>query len=163
MRWLPLVLVFAFHSASAETISGKVIAVIDGDTITILDAQKKQYKIRLAEIDAPEREQAFWVQSSRSLARLCFKKQAQVEWQGKDQNKRYVGHVTCDGVEANAEQVRRGMAWVSPRLTKPGSPLYELEAFARLRGLGLWVQSQPIPPWEWRAQGDHSFRTRQPR
>jgi endonuclease YncB( thermonuclease family) len=150
MRWLLIVfLLLLAHGVRAETLSGTVTSVVDGDTLTILDAQKRRHRVRLAEVDAPESKQAFGIKSARSLHGLCFGKSAQVEWKTKDQNKRYIGQVTCGGIDANAEQVRRGMAWVSPRATQPGSLLYELEAHARVRGIGLWADPSPIPPWEW--------------
>jgi endonuclease YncB( thermonuclease family) len=150
MRWLTIILLALSHAALGETLSGTVVGVVDGDTLTVLDSQQRQHRVRLAEIDAPERRQAFYVRSGKSLYGLCFKKAAQVEWRTKDQSNRYVGQVTCAGVDANAEQVRRGMAWVSPSLTQPGSLLYELEAHARVRGIGLWADPRPIPPWDWR-------------
>ena len=139
-------------AAAAETIEGKVIRIASGDTLTILDARNREYTVRLAEIDAPERKQAFGAQSQQSLAALCLNKAAQIEWREKDGNGRYIGQVICAGVNANAEQVRRGFAWVSPHLTKPGSPLYEMEAYARFREIGLWADARSVPPWEWRAQ-----------
>ena len=96
--------------------------------------------MRLAEIDAPERDQPFYLESARSLAAIYLKKSAVVE----------EGKVECDGVDAEAEQVRRGMAWLRAQRTLPNSPLYEMEAHARLRQLGLWAGNRPIPPWEWR-------------
>ena len=150
MRWIGLALSIAAGAAAAETITGSVAVVIDGDTLTVLDAAKKEHRIRLAGIDAPEVKQPFGLQSARSLARLCYKKPAKVQWQAKERGL-LVGEVTCDDVEANGEQVRRGMAWVSPRQTGPGSALYELEAYARLRKVGLWAAEKPVPPWEWRS------------
>lgn len=150
MRWLLLLSCFAVHAAFGETISGRVVAVADGDTLTILDAAKKQYRIRLSEIDAPERKQAFGTQSRKSLAELCLKKPAQIAIQGKERA-HHIGDVTCAGIDASAEQVRRGMAWVSARRTGPASPLYELETHARLRQIGLWAKPKPMAPWEWRA------------
>jgi endonuclease YncB( thermonuclease family) len=150
MRWLLIIFVALAHSLQAETLSGTVVSILDGDTLTIVDAQKRRYRVRLAEVDAPDGKQAFGIKSGRSLYGLCFNKAAQVEWKTKDGNKRYIGHVTCDGIDANAEQVRRGMAWVSPSFTQPGSLLYELEAHARVRGIGLWADPRPIPPWHWR-------------
>jgi endonuclease YncB( thermonuclease family) len=150
MRWLLIVFVLLARSGQAETLSGTVIGVVDGDTLTIVDAQKRRHRVRLGQVDAPESKQAFGIKSARSLYGLCFKKAAQVEWQAKDQYNRHIGQVTCAGVDANAAQVRRGMAWVSPRSTQPGSPLYELEAYARVRGIGLWSDPRPVPPWEWR-------------
>ena len=124
--------------AFADTITGTVVNVIDGDTLVVQDAANKRYTIRLADIDAPESSQPFWLQSSRSLAALCNRSSAQVEWTERDARKRYVGHVTCAGKDASAEQLKRGMARVSTKSTNPTSGLYELEGYARARGIGLW-------------------------
>jgi len=149
MRWPTCVLVFVLvQSAHAETLSGTVVTVIDGDTLTVADEAKRQHRVRLAGIDAPQAKQPFGLPSARSLARLCYRKPAKVEWKAKEQGL-LVGEVTCDGVAANAEQVRRGMAWVSSRQTGPGSALYEIEAYARLQKVGLWADEKPVAPWEW--------------
>ena len=144
--------VLVVPSAFAETIIGTVTKVIDGDTLVVHDAAKKRYKIRLAEIDAPEENQPFWMESSRSLAELCYRKEAKVEWSEKVGKSRYLGYVTCAGKDANAEQLKRGMAWGSPKSTKPTSALYELETYARLRKIGLWADENPVAPWEWARQ-----------
>jgi endonuclease YncB( thermonuclease family) len=149
VRRVLLCFVLLSQSVQAETLSGTVIGIVDGDRLTVEDAQKRKHRVRLAEIDAPQRKQAFGDKSRQSLSALCLKKPAKVEWQAKDKNDRYVAQVTCNGVDANAEQVRAGMAWVSPASTRPGSPLYELEAYARIRGIGLWADPSPVPPWEW--------------
>jgi endonuclease YncB( thermonuclease family) len=139
MRWITLLAIVVVPCAFADTISGTVVSVIDGDTLVVQDAAKKRYTIRLAEIDAPESSQPFWLQSSRSLASLCHGKSAQVEWTERDAKKRYIGLVTCDGKDASAEQLKRGMARVSPKSTTPTSGLYELEGYARVRRIGLWA------------------------
>jgi endonuclease YncB( thermonuclease family) len=148
MRWFVLLTALTFECAFADTISGIVVTVIDGDTLVVRDAAKKHYTVRLAEIDAPEPKQRFYVQASRALARLCWHKSAKVEWSERDDRKRYLGYVTCAGKDANAEQLKRGMAWASPRSTKPTSALYEFETYARLRRIGLWRDENPIAPWE---------------
>ncbi len=140
----------AFNVAWAETITGQVVAVADGDTLTVLDGAKRQHKIRLAEIDAPESKQPFGTRSRQSLSEICFGKIAVVETTQKDRYERPIGQVKCDGVDANAEQVRRGMAWVFVRYAQRGSPLYELEAKAKARRLGLWADASATPPWDWR-------------
>lgn len=152
MRWSAAFVLLAFHSAHAETLAGNVVSVIDGDTLVVQDAAKKRHVVRLAEIDAPERKQAFFLESARSLASLCHRKSAQVEWSERDSRRRVVGYVTCDGKEANVEQLRRGMAWGSPKATRPTSSLYELEAYARLRRIGLWKDDNAVPPWEFGAR-----------
>ena len=152
MRWLILLATCIAAPAIAETLSGTVTNVIDGDTLVIQDAAKKKHAVRLAEIDAPERGQAFWKESALALRRLCFKKEARVEWIERDAKKRVIGYVTCEGKEANAEQLRRGMAWGSPKGARPTSGLPELEAYARLRKIGLWADENAVPPWEFAAK-----------
>ena len=92
-----------------------VIGIADGDTLTArceLPAGAENIKVRLAEIDAPEKGQAFGNRSKQHLSDTCFKKPAEVRPQTKDRYGRTVARVICDGVDANAEQVRAGMAWV---------------------------------------------------
>jgi endonuclease YncB( thermonuclease family) len=144
------VLVFAPVAALAD-FTGRVVKVQDGDTLTVL-VKKKQVRVRLDGIDAPERGQAFSQRSTQSLAQLCAAKSAQVEERGKDRYGRTLGIVVCGALEANSEQVRRGMAWTFRQYVPMGSPLYELEAYARLRELGLWADRRPVAPWEWRAR-----------
>lgn len=134
----------------AASLDGQVVAVADGDTLTLL-VDRTQVKIRLAEIDAPERKQPFGNRSRQSLHELCHGKHAQVQDNGKDRYKRTIGQVTCAGIDANAEQVRRGMAWVYDKYSWPGSPLYVLQRQARNAKAGLWADAKPVPPWEWRA------------
>lgn len=140
------VLLFA-HCAYAET-SGKVIGIADGDTLTVL-AERQQIKVRLAEIDAPEKGQAFGNRSKQSLSVLCHGKQARLDDKGKDRYGRTLARVYCDGTDANAEQVRRGMAWVYDRYVTDRS-LYVLQDEAKAARRGLWADSSPMPPWEWR-------------
>lgn len=134
----------------ADTISGKVIAIADGDTLTILDSRNTQTKVRLAAIDAPEKAQAFGNKSKQSLSEICFGKSASVEVLDIDRYKRWVGVVSCDGVRANDEQVKLGMAWVYREYANGFSHLYKLEDEARQEKRGLWSDPSPTPPWEWR-------------
>lgn len=152
MRAFVLLAALVVTPAYAETMSGTVVTIIDGDTLVIQDAAKKHHVVRLAEIDAPEPKQRFYMQSSRALARMCLHKTAKVEWSQRDEHKRYLGYVNCAGTDANAEQLKHGMAWGSPKSTKPTSALYELEAYARLRRIGLWRDENPVAPWEFRAR-----------
>jgi endonuclease YncB( thermonuclease family) len=136
-------------TAHAETITGRVVSITDGDTLTLL-VEKRQVTVRLADIDAPERKQPFGTWSRQSLAALCFNKEARLETAGRDRNKRTIATVYCDGVDANAEQVRQGMAWVFDRYARRDSPLYALQHEAKAAGRGLWGDPAPVPPWEWR-------------
>lgn len=134
-----------------------VIAIADGDTLTCLTDDKRQVKIRLSEIDAPEKNQPFGTRSRQSLADLCHEKRATIQVVTTDRYGRTVGRVTCAGVDANAEQVRRGLAWVYARyVTDHG--LYALQDDARAAGAGVWSESRPVAPWEWRATPRHGPR-----
>ena len=133
---------------NAHAFTGRVIAVADGDTITVLRGNT-QVKVRLTEIDAPEKKQAFGNRSTQSLSDLCFGKTAVLDEKGKDRYGRTLARVTCDGVDANAEQVRRGMAWVYDRYATDKS-LYAVQEEAKAERLGLWQDDKPLLPWEWR-------------
>jgi endonuclease YncB( thermonuclease family) len=143
--WLFLL---ALSYAHAETLTGKVVRVADGDTLTVL-VNRQQVRVRLLEIDAPESKQPFGKRSRQSLADLCAGRPARVVWSQLDRYGRTLGRVWCDGVDANAEQVRRGMAWVFDRYATDRS-LYPMQDTARAAHIGLWSDAHPIPPWQWR-------------
>jgi len=130
--------------------TGNVVAVSDGDTITVLRGSE-QVKVRLAQIDAPEKGQAFWQKSKQALAGLVHGKQVQVVEHGLDKYRRTIGGIYLDGLDVNAEQVRQGMAWVFLRYSKSAG-LIQLQAEAKEQRRGLWFDSEPVPPWEWRKQ-----------
>lgn len=136
----------------ALAFEGKVVHVQDGDTITVL-VEQRQVKVRLASIDAPELGQPFGRASKDELASMCAGRIADVVETGRDRNGRTVAEVTCGGAYANAEQVRRGMAWVYMQYAPRGSPLYALEAEARATRRGLWSDRDPVAPWTWRQRG----------
>lgn len=142
-------------TAQAETIKGRVVAVADGDTLTVLDSTKTQYKIRLAGIDAPEKAQAYGQRSKESLSELVFDRMVTVETTKRDRYGRSVGTVLIDGLDANLEQIKRGMAWHYKAYEREQSPQERreyaaTEVTAREARLGLWKDAQPLPPWDFR-------------
>ena len=141
--------------ATASTLVGKVIKVVDGDTLTILDANYKEHKIRLAGIDAPERKQAYGLASRKRLASIVAGQQVTVEYQKRDRYGRIVGKVLLDGIDMCLEQVKAGFAWHYKKYQHEQSAedqrLYaDAENQAREGRLGLWRENNPIPPWEHR-------------
>ena len=148
---LCLTLLLAASAVHAD-VRGRVVSVHDGDTLTVLIDQR-QVRVRLADIDAPELRQPFGTRSRQSLSDLCFGRSAALDVRGRDRYKRTLAHVTCAGTDANAEQVRRGYAWTFVRYARPGSPLLALENEARTAHRGLWQDSAPVPPWDWRRNG----------
>jgi len=150
-KWLLIpVLALAAQAAWAQVYSGKVVKVADGDTLTVL-VDRKQIKVRLLEIDAPELHQAFGQRSKQSLGEMCAGHDAIVRSTGRDKYGRVLGRVDCGGVDANAEQVRRGMAWVYDRYVTDRS-LYALQNEARATHAGLWTDTEPTAPWVYRRQ-----------
>jgi endonuclease YncB( thermonuclease family) len=144
------VLPFCIALAHANEFTGKVVSDADGDTLMVL-LNREQVRVRLANIDAPERKQPFGTRSRKSLNDLCHGKPAAVRDEGQDRYGRTIGTVNYAGIDANAEQVHRGMAWVYDRYALPDSPLYALQEQARADPSELWADTQPVPPWEWRA------------
>ena len=152
MRAWMLFLLWActFDAAHAEEFSAKVIAVLDGDTV-LIKRESGLIKIRLAEIDAPEKAQTFGETSRRSLSGMALGKQVKVASQVFDQYGRMVAHLSVDGLDLNAEQIRRGMAWEYSNFHS-NRALIALQEEARQAPRGLWAQGNPIPPWDWRKQ-----------
>jgi len=154
-RIITILLVALACTAHAETITGRVVGVADGDTITVLDANKVQHKIRLAGIDAPEKKQSFGNRSKESLSDLAFDKTVNVETNKRDRYGRQIGKVLVNGRDVNLVQIERGMAWFYRQYQREQSPndqrLYEAaEDAARADKRGLWRDADPVPPWEFR-------------
>lgn len=146
-----LCLALATH-VQAETLTGRVVGVADGDTLTVLDARGDSTKIRLHQIDAPEKKQDYGQRSKQSLSDLTYGKLVRVEVFGADKYARTIGKVWVNGQDANLEQVKRGMAWVYTQYAKDPA-YYAAERVARNGRVGLWNQPNPMPPWQYRHPG----------
>lgn len=149
-RVLGLLLALVGPLAAAEY-SGKVIAVSDGDTLTILTAEKQQVKVRLGEIDTPESGQPYGARAKQALSDLVFGKVVRLVVQDTDRYGRTVGRVFVGATDVNAELVKQGVAWVYRQYAKDQS-LYRLEEQAKLAKRGLWAlpEAQRCQPWDWR-------------
>jgi len=139
----------------ADTLIGKVVGVADGDTITVLDSQQTQHKVRLMGIDCPEKSQPFGQNAKQSLSDLVFGHSVNVEWQKLDRYERIVGKVMVNGHDVNLEQVRLGLAWHYKKYDREQEPFdrasySQAEIEARMGYRGLWSDPEPIPPWDWR-------------
>lgn len=143
--------------SAADTLEGRVVGVSDGDTVTVLDDTNTQWKIRLMGIDAPEKKQAFGNRSKESLSALVFDRQVTVEYSKKDKYGRTVGKIVVNDVDANIEQVKAGMAWHYKKYQSEQSDADRIaysqaEDRARAGKVGLWLDPEPTPPWDWRKQ-----------
>jgi len=150
-----LVLLLLSITSQAAALEGKVIRILDGDTIEILDAETTPHKVRLAGIDAPEKGQAFGSVAKRHLASLVFGRVVEVESHKRDKYRRVVGKIVYDGQDMNLEMVSAGYAWWYRKYSGEQSSAdrrryEEAEAFARAERVGLWADKAPMAPWEWR-------------
>lgn len=141
--------------AYAEEITGRIVSVHDGDTATLLTAEKNQVKIRLAGIDAPELKQAYGRVSRDHLASLIANHTVTVTIYKKDRYGRSVGKILVGSIDANLEQVQAGLAWHYKKYEREQEPddrqIYaDAEVRARTAGIGLWRDDDPTPPWVWR-------------
>jgi endonuclease YncB( thermonuclease family) len=153
MKKLLLLVAFFANTAIAQSFLAKVVGVTDGDTLTVYDGVRPQIKIRLSAIDAPESGQAFGDQSKNVLSSLCFGKQATIIPKVTDRYGRTVADVSCSGQDVGAYMVHSGMAWVYDKYAKGYGSLYPLQNEAKQAKRGLWADSNPTPPSEWRHGG----------
>ncbi len=152
--WLALILPLL---AFADSFTGKVIAVTDGDTVKVLREGNVQEKIRLLGIDAPEKKQAFGPQSKEALSRKVFGKQVTVEFQKRDQYGRTLGKLILDGKDVNLTQVEEGFAWHYAQYKRQQlNTDVDLYATAQNKAaagkVGLWSKAEPTPPWDYRRE-----------
>jgi endonuclease YncB( thermonuclease family) len=152
-----LIALLASTVVSGATLHGRVVSIADGDTITILDAQHQQHKIRLQGIDAPESRQSFGKLSKHNLSTLVFGHDVTVEYFKLDRYGRAVGKVMIGDLDANLSQVRAGLAWVytdyENELTANDRIEYHAaERKAHALRAGFWSEPNPLPPWLFRRQ-----------
>ena len=141
--------------AQADTLTGRVIRVTDGDTIVVLDSANVQHKIRLTGIDAPERKQAFGTKSKDNLSESVAGKFVVVEHEKRDRYERILGKVLLNNQDMNFEQVKAGLAWHYKYYQKEQTPAdrvkySDMEREARMEKRGLWYEANPVPPWDYR-------------
>jgi len=160
----------ASFTGSAEILEGKVVRIVDGDTLVLLDANKVQHRVRLSGIDTPERGQPFGKRATENLARLTGNRPARLEWYKQDRWKRLIGTVwvhspdtSCRNIDCpktldvGMAQLTQGLAWHFKRYAHE-QPEEERERYsfaeheAKSKRVGLWSDPDPVPPWEWRKQ-----------
>lgn len=154
MRILLLAFLLAAQLVHGADLPGRVVRVVDGDTI-VLEAGTERHRVRLAGIDAPEKNQPWGEASTRELRRQVAGRDVIVDWAKKDRWNRLIGVIRLDGEDINLHMVDRGMAWHYKRYQAEQTPedrkLYTAaEIAAQGARRGLWSDPEPVPPWEWR-------------
>ena len=144
-----LILLLLSSTLFAGSITGKVVSVADGDTITVLDSTKKQHKIRFQHIDTPEKKQAFGQKAKQYLSKMVFGKTVKVSIKEKDRYGRSIGTVYLGKKNINLEMVKAGFAWHYKAYSKDKT-FADAETKAIKAKIGLWADKNPIAPWEYR-------------
>ncbi len=148
-RWVALSTLLWFSTtASSEILEGLVISVADGDTLT-LQVGDRRYRIRLSEIDTPERDQPWGNEAKSALVSKVEAKRVRVTISDTDQYGRKVGKVWLNERDINRELVSEGHSWVYERYLVDKTLLNDQDV-ARSEERGLWSSPEPIPPWQWR-------------
>jgi endonuclease YncB( thermonuclease family) len=155
-------LLLSCAGAGAATLAGRVVSISDGDTITVL-VSMQPVKVRLTEIDTPEKAQPWGSRSREALSAKIFGKTVEVRSEGTDRYGRTLGRLFVDGRDVNREMIREGHAWAYRQYLKDQSLLAD-EEYARTNKLGLWglPEAQQIPPWKWRHGGSSAVTTAAP-
>jgi endonuclease YncB( thermonuclease family) len=152
---IAIALALTTSTVCADTLTGRVVSIADGDTLTLLDATKTQHKIRLAGIDSPEKGQPFGQVCKKSLSDLAYDRVAAVETSKVDRYGRAIGKVLVNGRDVNLEQIRLGCGWHYKKYQNEQSlddrlSYNSAEVSARANRVGLWADKDPVPPWDWR-------------
>jgi micrococcal nuclease len=141
--------ILLFTLSGIETYTAKVIKITDGDTIVVLNRNMQQIKIRLEGIDCPESHQEFGEKARQATAGLCFGREVEIRKSGTDRYGRTLAFIYVGDVCVNKQLIIQGMAWHYKKYNHDPE-LARLEDQARMRKMGLWSQSYPVAPWDWR-------------
>ncbi len=133
-----------------EVITGKVVTVIDGNTLEVYTNENETYKILLFGIDSPELGQEYGEKAKRLLEKLILDKNVSVEIQGKDRWGNRLGIILIDGKDPREQLLEEGLAWTAER--QPIQEFEEIKEKARQKNRGLWKEQEPTPPWAFRRQ-----------
>ena len=142
---------------SAETFVGSVARVSDGDTVRLLVNDSTELKIRLSGIDAPELDQAFGKESKNRLTELVDGRTIEAQCSKRDRYRRWLCKLVFNSNDINLSLVKDGYAWwyqyYKKDQTLEDQQRYRVaEAIAKENKLGLWEDSSPVSPWDFRRQ-----------
>ena len=143
-------------ACSSEKGNCRVVGISDGDTLTCLTKGNKQIKVRLAEIDAPEKKQAFGQKSKKALSDMVYLRDVRLSLKGQDRYQRTLAIVYYQDKNINLEMVKQGMAWAYKQYSH--DPIYlQAQENAQAKRIGLWADNNPIEPSQWRRQEKNQY------
>lgn len=137
---------------TGQSFVGTVHRVLDGDTVHLLRETGQLVRLELYGIDAPERGQPFGAEARQAVRRAVFRTRVEAVAEGRDENGRLRYVLRVDDRVLNEQLVRDGLAWWDRTQAPHADHLQHLERQARADERGLWAQTDPVPPWEWRAE-----------
>ncbi len=149
MLFCLLIILLTLSVFGQSVIQGKVVRILDGDTFEILLKDNATYKVRMADIDAPEKRQAFGQVSRQKLSTYIFGKEVKVIYEKLDRNQRIIGEVYVGQLLVNLAMIEAGMAWHYKKFSK-NQQMAKAEAIARHNRRGLWAAPDALAPWEFR-------------
>lgn len=149
---------FCIFSIYAAEISAVVTKIYDGDTILVKEINGEgKFKIRLADIDAPEKRQRFGNEVTCQLNKLLFRKQVIIKYSSIDRYGRIIGEVYLNNVNINEMMLKNGWCWWYKNYSKK----YHYQNFqnhARKNKLGIWKNADNIPPWIYRKNNKRKYK-----
>lgn len=148
MRFVITYLLFLFCTSTLAEGLYTVSNIYDGDTVELKNADGR-LKLRLTDIDAPERNQEYGQIARRALSTLCKGSNINVEFAGKDKYDRHLGKLQCNQTDASLYMAEHGYAWHNEKYSD-NSAIRNAADTARMKKIGLWSTSNPLPPWVWR-------------
>ncbi|GAB3470590.1 thermonuclease family protein [Azotobacter salinestris] len=158
---LSMLLLLGSTQAPAEEITGQVVEVLDGDTLSVVTSDDWQIHVRLANIDAPNPDQPYSDKARQTLSKLALGKRAILQVQARDLAGRSVAQMFVEGKDINREMIRRGAAWVAHDEATPLAELLPVEAEAKRERCGLWGQPRKdiVAPWIWSNSKQQTLHT----
>lgn len=144
------VLLMPMYLLASDVITGKVITVIDGNTLEVFTNDNETYKILLFGIDSPELEQPFGEKAKQFLQKLILDKDVIVEVQGKDRLGNRLGIILIEGEDPREKLLAEGLAWTSEK--NPVESFEMIKEKSKEKGKGLWKEQEPTAPWVFRRQ-----------
>jgi len=156
LRFLFTGLLLLSSASSQAGISYTVNHVYDGDTVELKTNAGDRLKLRLTDIDAPERNQAFGQKARRALSSLCKGSAISVQLAGKDKYNRHLGKLECNRTDASLYMAEHGYAWHNDKYSD--DPAIKIAAAqARKKRIGLWSGKKPMSPWVWRRLHQNAY------
>lgn len=142
--------VVCLTAGAANSMVAKVVAVIDGNTIEVVNASNEKFKVMLAGIDCPELGQDFGDKAKACLEKLLLRKEVTITLQGKDRTGNHLGVIMLGDDDPRIKLLKEGLAWTSEK--NPSPELEPYRTWAEQKGRGLWKLDNPTPPWTFRRQ-----------